>query len=314
MAEPAPAEGALIPTTAPVGVPAIATPTPFGVPRSSTAPGAPAQVGFDAAPAPEPSSEAQAAGPSTVEPSGEAPAPDATSGPPVELTDAPDTSADLDQPAAPATATPVPASTAAPSPTAEPIPEPPPAETPLERTVIDVGYRPLGEASGVTLLLPVARIELIGFHEAGHPGSQAINAAGTGVSIMTLESRGRGTASRSAADIVVPPGEPVVAPVTGTVVASSGYILYCQYDDQLVYIEPDGLPGWQVRLFHVEGSAPPVGTRVVAGETVIASSARLLPFESQIDEHTSEPSWPHVHIEVVDTSVPDTRPPGPGCP
>ena len=132
--------------------------------------------------------------------------------------------------------------------------------------------------------------------------------------MVTLDSRSRGTHERSAADIVVPPGETVVAPATGTVIAANNYILYCKHDDALVYIEPDGLPGWVVKVFHVEGELPAVGTRVVAGVTKIADSARMLPFESQVDALTAEPSWPHVHVEVIDTSVPDTRPPGPGCP
>jgi len=173
---------------------------------------------------------------------------------------------------------------------------------------------PLGMAGQTWLSIPSARVEIIGFHEASHPGSQAINAAATGLEMMVLESRGRGTPSRSAADIVVPPGEPLRSPVTGTVVAAKTYVLYCQYQDKLVYIEPDGLPGWEVRLFHVSGEIPAVGTRVIGGETVIASGgANPLPFESQIDKFTAEPSWAHVHVEVVDTSVPDDRAPGGGC-
>jgi hypothetical protein len=47
---------------------------------------------------------------------------------------------------------------------------------------------------------------------------------------------------------------------------------------------------------------------------VLAPRATQLPFESQVDEvRTAEPAWPHVHIEVVDPTVPD-RPTGPGCP
>lgn len=180
--------------------------------------------------------------------------------------------------------------------------------------VTNVGYVTLGVFGNTSLYVPAANVELIGFHEASHPGSQAINAAGTGLQMMDLASRGRGTPGRSAADIVVPPGEPLRAPVTGTVVAATSYVLYCEYQDKLVYIEPDGMPGWQVRLFHVAGDIPAVGTRVIAGETVVASGgANPLPFESQIDEFTAEPSWPHAHLEVVDTSVPDDRPPGGGC-
>ena len=45
------------------------------------------------------------------------------------------------------------------------------------------------------------------------------------------------------------------------------------------------------------------GERVEAGETVAAHATRF-PFTSQVDALTGEPSWPHVHIEVVDPSVP----------
>ncbi|MEM7092932.1 MAG: hypothetical protein AAF567_08010 [Actinomycetota bacterium] len=306
-------------TTEPVGIPLQPTPTPLGLPPAlvpltevdlgitADAPGeAPSEAPVD------PPAPTETALPSdTTRP--DTPEDDASPTPaPAETTPA-----NATDPSPELTPTPEPAPAPTEEPTTTPIeaPSPAPAVTPApERTVTEVGLRPLGQAEGVPLVLPVARIELIGFHQAGHPGSQAINAAGVGVDMMTLDSRGRGTAARSAADIVVPPGEPVFAPVTGTVVAANDYVLYCQYDDALVYIEPDDLPGWQVRLFHVEGVSAVAGARVQAGVTQVAASARTLPFESQVDEFTSEPSWPHVHLEVVDTTVPDTRPPGPGCP
>ena len=55
------------------------------------------------------------------------------------------------------------------------------------------------------------------------------------------------------------------------------------------------------------------GERVTAGETVLAPGPTQLPFESQVDElRTVDPAWPHVHIEVVDPSIPDRPTPG-GC-
>jgi len=185
---------------------------------------------------------------------------------------------------------------------------------PASHVVAQTGFLTLGQAGAAVVLMPAALIELIGFHEASHPGAQAINLVATDLPSMLLGSRGRGTPARSAADIVVPPGEPLRAPVTGTVVAARQYVLYCEHQDSLVYIEPDGMPGWQVRLFHVQGELPLVGARVIAGETVVATGgANPLPFESQIDAFTAEPSWPHAHLEVVDTNVPDDRPPGGGC-
>lgn len=288
-----------IATTAPLSVP----PTPPPAPTASPVPTIAAQ------PTPAPIATEIPAPPTAV------PTQPATPVPTIEPTAVPTL------PPAP-TAPPEPTATLVPAPTAteEPAVAIPVAtavttiQVDATHTVTNLGYVTLGQAGGLVLRMPAARVERIGFHEASHPGSQAINAAGTGLDLIELESRGRGTPARSAADIVVPPGEPLLAPISGTVVSATSYVLYCEHQDKLVYIEPDGLPGWQVRLFHVQGEIPAVGTRVIAGETVVATAgATMLPFESQVDEFTAEPSWPHVHLEVVDTSVPDDRPPGGGC-
>lgn len=297
-----------IATTAPLSVPTpterpVATPTP--APEATAAP-ADAEA---TTPAPE-----LTAPPAPVEPTATAVAsPPAAESPtaPVEPTAA--------ATAVPEAAAQEPAADTiieepTPEATLEVAPEPTPVTASLARDVSQAGYVQLGVADNVALAMPAARVELIGFHEAGHPGSQAINPVASSVRIMTLESRDRGTAATSAADIVVPPGEVIRAPATGVVIAANSYVLYCDHDDDLVYIEPDNLPGWQVRMFHVVDVDVSVGDRVIAGETRIAASARELPFESQVDEFTAEPSWPHVHVEVVDMSVPDDRPRGPGCP
>jgi hypothetical protein len=44
---------------------------------------------------------------------------------------------------------------------------------------------------------------------------------------------------------------------------------------------------------------------------VLAPRPTKLPVASQVDDTTASPPWPHVHIEVVDPSIPDR--PGPGC-
>jgi hypothetical protein len=45
---------------------------------------------------------------------------------------------------------------------------------------------------------------------------------------------------------------------------------------------------------------------------VVEARVRVLPFRSQVDDRTAAPHWPHVHVEVIDPSIPD-RPSGPGC-
>lgn len=64
---------------------------------------------------------------------------------------------------------------------------------------------------------------------------------------------------------------------------------------------------------HIDGVRVEPGDRVKAGVTVLAGRARKLPFRSQVDDYTAEPSWPHVHIEVIDPSIRDRPSSGGGC-
>jgi hypothetical protein len=130
---------------------------------------------------------------------------------------------------------------------------------------------------------------------------------------ITLETRDRDTTPRGAADVVVDPATEIRAPVTGRVMRAGSYVLYCEHSDDFAVIEPDSHPGWEVKLLHIDGVQVGTGDRVVAGETVIAPRATQLPFESQVNDHTAKPGWPHVHIEVVDPDIPDRPTPGAGC-
>jgi len=174
-------------------------------------------------------------------------------------------------------------------------------------------YTRFALAGPVELFHPARRVELIGFHEAGHDGSQQQSVEPGAAPAVTLESRSRNTGSRTAADIVVDPEIEIRSPVTGTVIRGGTYVLYCDYSDDFVVIEPDAAPGWEVKMFHIDGLMVSAGERVIAGVTVLASRATRLPFESQVDEFTAEPSNPHVHVEVIDPSIPDIPSAGGGC-
>lgn len=205
-------------------------------------------------------------------------------------------------------------STAAPTTTSSTTTAPSPASgTHPARVVQTQAWTPYAMVGPVTLHHPAHQVEAIGFHQSGHDGAQAQTASPTAVRWFTMESRGRDTARQGAADIVVEPSTEIRSPVTGTVVRAATYSLYCDYVDQVAVIEPDARPGWQVKILHIEGLALVVGQRVEAGVTRVAAHARVLPFPSQVEDVTGVPAWPHVHIEVVDPSVPD-RPTGPGCP
>ncbi|MEM8707598.1 MAG: M23 family metallopeptidase [Actinomycetota bacterium] len=176
----------------------------------------------------------------------------------------------------------------------------------------DTDYAVFALAGDLEVRMPVSRYEMIGFHESGHDGAfqlQIVDVADW----RTLASRGRGTGSRTAADIVVPLDEPVYSPIDGTVIRAGSYTLYCDHTDNFIVIEPAGRPGWELKIFHFDGLAVAVGDEVVAATTLIGTNGKVLPFESQVDEFTAEPSNPHVHIEVIDTSIPDRPSSGGGC-
>lgn len=223
------------------------------------------------------------------------------------------------------TTAPTPTTTMTPTTTAAPgttLPEPVTTVTTLPGRPTETGFAPLGTAGPLTIGHPAAVVALIGFHESSHDGSQQIDVAAdttaagqvttAGTPWLTMETRDRGTGSRTAVDIAVEPGTPIHAPVTGIVLRSGVYTLYCDHTDEFVVIEPDDRPGWEVKVFHIVDRQVAAGDRTIAGESLLASSARQLPFESQIDAFTEPPAWPHVHIEIVDPSIPDRPSPG-GC-
>jgi murein DD-endopeptidase MepM/ murein hydrolase activator NlpD len=191
----------------------------------------------------------------------------------------------------------------------------PPASTTTTmppRSVTEEAWTPFATAGGVTLTHPSSRVEHVGFHQSNNDGARQLTALPTAVAPVTLDDRERDTGGRGAADVVVDPATEIRAPVTGRVKRAGRYVLYCKYTDDYVVIEPDSHPGWEVKILHIAGVAVRAGNRVVAGQTVLAPGPAHLPFESQVDEiRTAEPAWPHVHIEVVDPTIPDR--PGPPC-
>lgn len=181
------------------------------------------------------------------------------------------------------------------------------------RSFTPTEWVPFAAVNGVTLRQPSAVVELIGYHQSNHDGAQRLLPLAGSSAWTTLDDRGRDTDRRGAADIVVHPLTEIRSPVTGTVVRAGGYTLYCDYRDDYVVIDPDDRPGYEVKVLHIDGVQVRAGDRVIAGETVLAPSARRLPFASQVDRLTGQPAWPHVHIEVVDPTIPDRPSTGGGC-
>lgn len=163
------------------------------------------------------------------------------------------------------------------------------------------------------LVLPHPAPEVVGFHEALAPEALALAPTGRldandhhtyvppddagGPRYRVLATRGRGTPATSAVDVVVPRGDAVTAPVTGTVTEVREYVLYGETTDVRVGLRPDDAPHLRVVLIHLEQPRVAPGDRVVAGTTPLAT-ARLLPFASHVDAFAPS-RMPHTHLEVT---------------
>ncbi len=163
----------------------------------------------------------------------------------------------------------------------------------------------------ITVSAPASIIERAGFHQSTHPGAQAMDPLPGDVPLTTMAGRNRGTHARSAIDVAVHPLVPIVSPVDGRVIRAGNYVLYCRYRDGYVVIAPDSRLDLEVKILHMQDVSVRPGDRVAAGDQ-IAARATPFPFTSQIDRLTAEPSWPHVHIETVDPTIP-RRPSSGSC-
>jgi biotin carboxyl carrier protein len=228
----------------------------------------------------------------------------------VAPTDATTAGTEVPTTAPPETTVPDPTTTLPAPPATEPV-----SVTPPQPRVVGTPEwgTPFATVAGLTLVHPAAVVERVGFHESNHDGAQTLTVAPTAVAPLELESRERDTAPNSAADIVVDPEAEIRAPVSGVVKRSGGYVLYCRHRDDYVVIRPDGQPELEVKILHINGVQVAPGQRVEAGQTVLAPRSTQLPFESQVDETTASPAWPHVHLEVVDPRIKNRPKPGSGC-
>jgi murein DD-endopeptidase MepM/ murein hydrolase activator NlpD len=116
-------------------------------------------------------------------------------------------------------------------------------------------------------------------------------------SVLRLWRSGRAGKPDTAADVGAPPGTPVYAAVSGTVVKIKSYRLYGKLPDYEMHIRPDARPDLELVVIHIDEPAVKVGDHVTGGATQIAvvrAIHRAVP--SQLKEYTGE--WgDHVHIQ-----------------
>lgn len=172
----------------------------------------------------------------------------------------------------------------------------------------------LGRAGDLLVHVPAADPLLVSYHEASFPQALPLLPLGTlsgndnptrsltsrdhpdGLPFHVQVSRGRANASTSAVDVVLRPGEPVRAPVTGTVTEVRSYQLYGTHDDVRIELQPDD-SDLAVVLIHVHDVVVRAGDRVAVGD-VVAGGARMFPFGAVVDRQTEPERFGHVHMEV----------------
>lgn len=193
------------------------------------------------------------------------------------------------------------------------VPSRPTGQTQVSRSVNRKGSPPFAAVGGLNLVVPHHAPLTVAFHEASHTEALELLPLGqllandnttrfdpptdmAGAEYRVLSSRGRAAPPTSAVDVVVPLGDGVVAPVTGTVTAVTEYPLYGRTRDWRVEITPADRPDLTVVLIHLLRPSVDVGDQVIAGQSPIAV-ARLLPFDSHVD-YVSDEKQPHVHLEV----------------
>ena len=125
---------------------------------------------------------------------------------------------------------------------------------------------------------------------------------------VVMSSRGRGTGSTTSVDVVIPDGDRIVAPITGTVVAVVRYRLYCESLDWKVVIRPRARPDLRVLVLHMGRPSAQKGDEVTAGVSGIGR-ARSGDFPNAQKNRYFPAGYPHVHIEVER----DRASPTPGC-
>ena len=185
-----------------------------------------------------------------------------------------------------------------------------PASADSATTRVRTVTKAFARAAGVTLRVPAVDV-VITFHESLFGSAAALRPLGTllrnanprfepppdgpGPGYVVMDSRGRSTPATSGSDDVVAADEPILAPVSGTVIRVTAYRLYCEWADVRIAIRPEDAPARTVQIFHVVGSRVRRGDHVLVSHTVLGR-ARLFPFRSQTQGYGL--GGRHVHLEI----------------
>jgi hypothetical protein len=166
---------------------------------------------------------------------------------------------------------------------------------------------------GLTLYVPTDHLLGIGYHEASWPDALPLTPLGRCVSndnktrirspranygpdYVIMPTRYRAQGPTTAADVAMPKGSTVVAPISGRVVKIMLYRLYKYWLDYRLVIRPGRGIRLQVVIIHLTDLMIHRGQLVEAGVTPLGHP-RLFPFQSDINDYVGA-GVPHVHLEV----------------
>jgi len=168
---------------------------------------------------------------------------------------------------------------------------------------------------GLRIQLPVAqsRVTAIGYHSSGdgalplsplgRQGNEGILSrlahkifGGGGAGFVYYKLNGGDT---SALDVGALPGTDVYAPVDGTIVGISDYILNGQPYGSLIEIQPSAAPSLVISLTHLSADpALTVGSTIAASSTKVGRVLDLSGVEKQALSKYTQDSGNHVAIEL----------------
>jgi Ca2+-binding RTX toxin-like protein len=185
---------------------------------------------------------------------------------------------------------------------------------------------PLAEGAGLVVFEPTGSLIGVGFHESlfataatmrpmgrlirnANPGKFSPPPATDGPGYVVMGPRGRPSPATTAIDVVLPSRGAALSPVTGRVVVVRPYLLYCQFRDWQVAIEPVGRPDLRVMVLHMGSVQVHVGQRVAASVTVLGTAWTNDAVGSQENLYFPD-QYPHIHVEIEE----EAAVPIPGCP
>jgi hypothetical protein len=194
-----------------------------------------------------------------------------------------------------------------------------PAPAPAKGQPAQPALWAFAQAKGLVVYVPTHHMLGIGYHEAATTGALSLTPLGqctsndnkarirtprasAGPEYVILKSRHRVQRPTTAADIAMPKGATVLAPISGRVVQVAAYRLYKYWLDYRVVIRPGGGSRLRVVMIHLTDIRVHKGQLVVAAVTPIGHP-RVFPFKSDINDYVGS-GVPHVHLEVKEIGPP----------